>query len=109
MSWTESLMANALAESSADLQAKFFNEFYRLLKVSSRGRHEQQVCYIAECLDENGREFADSLNAFAKLAFESRVKIEAEMSRLYQDRNNLIEEIKALEEGRSAGISEAHK
>lgn len=61
-----SVFAHALAEADADIQAEFFNEFFRHLKVISKERHDTQLSYIADRLDSNGREFAESLSQFAR-------------------------------------------
>lgn len=87
------LLYKALAEADANDQAEFLNGFYRHLRVICKGRHDHQIAYIAETLDENGREFAASLAEFAKLAYESRSKRESELADLYRQRRELEEEI----------------
>jgi FtsZ-binding cell division protein ZapB len=98
---TEFLFASALAGADAQTQATFFNDFYRCLKLSSKGRHESQVCYIADYLDENGREFAKELNTFALLAVESRAKLETEVQELYRNRHELKMQVAELREQRA--------
>lgn len=90
------IFAHALAAADSNCQAEFFNEFYRHLKLISKGRQENQLSYIADSLDENGREFAASLSEFAKLSVEARSKIEQEMSELYRQRRELEEEVAAM-------------
>jgi hypothetical protein len=82
MSDTDSIFARALAETDAGKQAAFLNVFYHYLKVGCKGRHETQVSYIADALDTNGREFAESLAIFAKFAMETRAKVETELQQL---------------------------
>lgn len=96
------LFIKALAEADSTTQAIFFNDFYRLLKVRCQGKHETQICYIADDLDENGRELFHSLNEFAKLAVESRAKIETGISELHRTRHELEKEIAELVESRKA-------
>lgn len=90
------LLAKALAESDAHVQATFLNEFHRLLKIVCKGRSDNQICYIADELDANGREFAEQLNASAKLASESRVKVENEIRDLWRQKRELETEIAAV-------------
>jgi predicted mannosyl-3-phosphoglycerate phosphatase (HAD superfamily) len=94
------LFAKALAESDSKTQAEFLNEFYRLVKCTSRGRAEQQICYIADDLDANGRELCSELYHYAQLAAESRAKTETELSILCSQRSNLETEIAKLVEDR---------
>ena len=83
----------ALAEADAQKQADFFNGFYRHLRIICKRRHELQMAYVADHLDVNGREFATSLAEFAKLAVETRSKVETEIGDLYQQQRELEREI----------------
>lgn len=103
------ILSSALAQADSKTQAEFFNTFYRHLRQICRGDHESQMCYIAEHLDENGRDFADSLSSFAKLAVESRAKhardqrtevVKTEINELYRQKRDLEEEINHLRKER---------
>lgn len=95
---TMSLFYKALAEGDADEQAEFFNGFYHALKMCCHGKHETQICYIAERLDSNGREFAKMLNSFADLAVESRATLEANIKELWEQKRSLEKEIAEVKE-----------
>lgn len=95
------LFAHALATANADQQAAFLNEFYRMLKVVCKERHETQLAYIADHLDENGRELCASLHEFAKLVLESRAKREVEMVDLYHQKHELEKEVDDLRQQRA--------
>lgn len=95
-------IAQYLAAEDAEEQAAVFNEFYHCLKVRCKGRHEDQLCYIADFLDSNGREFVKELNQFAELAVESKAKAEFSNQQLNQRRYELENEIKELEERKAA-------
>jgi hypothetical protein len=96
------LFAKALAESDSKTQAEFLNEFYRLVKCTSRDRADLQLCYIAEDLDANGRELCAELHKHALLAVETRAKYETEISSLYSQRSELESEIARLVEEHKA-------
>jgi hypothetical protein len=90
------LFAQALAKTDAETQAKFFNEFYRHLKLCCKGKDDTQICYVADYLDENGRRFAEQLHDFSKLAQESRAKHEVRIDELYRTKHDLEKEIAEL-------------
>jgi uncharacterized membrane protein len=97
---TSDWVAQALATLDADAQARFLNEFYRSLKLTCRGRHETQLCYIADCLDDNGREFLREMDLFSKLSVESRAKLETELQDLYRQKHEIEKELAEVRKAR---------
>lgn len=91
------IFADALACADAEAQGQFINNFARSLKMVCKGKEQNQLCYIADHLDENGRELIKDLQEFAVLSVESRAKQELEISELYSRRRALEDEIAALE------------
>lgn len=94
----------ALAQADAETQAQFFNEFYRLLKVLCKDRHETQIHYIADELDSNGREFAEILHGSAQGAVRARAETENKISDLYRQKGELEREIEHLKEAIDGGV-----
>lgn len=91
------IFAHALACADAESQAQFINNFSRSLKIVCKGKEQNQLCYIADSLDENGREVIKELQEFSVLSMENRAKTEFEISELYNRKRALEDEIAALE------------
>lgn len=98
---SDALFVRALAESDAETQGKFINEFYRLLKVACKGRDGNQLCYIADYLDSNGREFLKELIQFADMSVETRAKLETGIQELYRQKHDLEKDVLSLQEQRT--------
>lgn len=93
---TFDLFPRALAEAPSDVQAAFFNEFGAHLKTCCRGRHETQLCYLADELNADGRELVSNLHEFAELAANNRASLEISLSELRRQKSDLESEIQRL-------------
>ena len=88
----ENIFSKALAEADSETQAKFLNEFFRLLGVVCRPRLETQLSYIAESLDTTSWEAIKNLNKFCELISEEKGRIEADIRSLRTEIHSLRQE-----------------
>jgi len=65
------ILAKELAHSDDEMQSRFLNEFSSELQISCRGKTENQLCYLSDKLNRDGKYLVKELADFVNLRLTS--------------------------------------